>query len=152
VIRKFAHIGMSVSNLERSIRFYQMLLDMKVLVEGPFEGPDYSAILGLDGARGRVALLRAETVQIELFEFTVPQPKTQDAVRPVCDHGITHLAFEVRNLQTEYDRLVALGVSFHCPPVEFFGSIKATYGRDPDGNTFELIEAQELSSAGSGRA
>jgi hypothetical protein len=30
------------------------------------------------------------------------------------------------------------GAVFHCPPQDFGGAVKATYGRDPDGNVFEL--------------
>ena len=35
--------------------------------------------------------------------------------------------------------LVSKGVNFHCPPQDF-GSVKATYGRDIDGNVFEIQE------------
>ena len=39
----------------------------------------------------------------------------------------------------EYDRLLKNGVEFHSPP-QNFGQVKATYGRDCDGNVFELQE------------
>jgi catechol 2,3-dioxygenase-like lactoylglutathione lyase family enzyme len=57
----------------------------------------------------------------------------------VCDHGITHIALDVRNIGAEYERLSAAGMRFHCPPLDM-GTVKATYGRDPDGNVVELQE------------
>ena len=32
---------------------------------------------------------------------------------------------------------------FHCPPQEVEGGIRATYGRDPDGNVVELLEVRD---------
>ena len=41
----------------------------------------------------------------------------------------------------EYERLVAAGMTFHCAPPQLgAGMIRATYGRDPDGNIVELQE------------
>ena len=63
-----------------------------------------------------------------------------DPNRPVCDHGITHIAFEVDDLDAEYDRLKAAGMRFHCPP-QNLGVSRVTYGRDPDGNVLELWQS-----------
>ena len=43
------------------------------------------------------------------------------------------------NIDEVYNDLVSKGVKFHCPPKDF-GSVKATYGRDIDGNVFEIQE------------
>jgi catechol 2,3-dioxygenase-like lactoylglutathione lyase family enzyme len=139
MIKGINHVGVSVSNLERSIRFYRDLLGMQLIVQKEFQGPQYEAILGLTGVRGALAVLRLASLEIELFEFTHPVPKHSDPNRPVCDHGITHFCIEVGDMQAEYERLKAAGVRFHCPPLTFKGE-KATYGRDPDGNVFEMLE------------
>jgi len=34
---------------------------------------------------------------------------------------------------------------FHCPPQDV-GDLRATYGRDPDGNVVELLEVKDQSS------
>jgi catechol 2,3-dioxygenase-like lactoylglutathione lyase family enzyme len=134
------HVGMSVRDLDRSIAFYRDGFGMDVVEQGTFGGEQYNAILGLVGATGRVALLRAGEVQVEVFEFSRPKPALTDAMRPVADHGITHFCIEVVDIEAKYERLIAAGAVFHCRPLLFFGSIKATYGRDPDGNVFELVE------------
>jgi catechol 2,3-dioxygenase-like lactoylglutathione lyase family enzyme len=140
MIEGLNHIGMSVSNLERSLTFYRELFGMEVVIHKPFEGQVHENIIGLPGARGRVALLRLGTLQLELFEFDYPLAKPGDPNRPACDHGITHFCIQVRDIHGEYERLKTAGVRFHCPPQTYQGRVIATYGRDPDGNIFELLE------------
>lgn len=154
------HVGISVTSMERAIGFYRDVLGMDVLFRGRFgkewhEPNEYEqrrAILGLKEAEGEVALLRLGGMQIELFEFTSPRPKPVDPNRPVCDHGITHICLAVTDTQAVYARLKAAGVAFHCEPQFFPGQALVTYGRDPDGNVFELLEwikAEETAVKGS---
>lgn len=141
MIKGINHVGISVMNLERSVRFYLDQLGMQVVIEArEFSGERYERILALEGARGKVALLQRGTLQLELFEFIDPPPREKDPNYSVADRGISHFCIEVEDLDTLYDRLHKAGVRFHCPPVEFVGEAKATYGRDPDGNVFELLE------------
>jgi catechol 2,3-dioxygenase-like lactoylglutathione lyase family enzyme len=114
---------------------------MRVIEELPFKGNKYEAILGLKGAEGRIAVLRAANLEIELFEFHTPKPRSANPLRPVSDHGITHFAMNVEGIEELYARLKAAGVVFHCAPIEFAGCATATYARDPDGNVIELLEA-----------
>jgi catechol 2,3-dioxygenase-like lactoylglutathione lyase family enzyme len=145
VIKGFNHVGISVADLDRSSAFYRNVFGMKLVARGQFEGEQYRQILALQGATGNVALLKIANLQIELFEFLFPSPKPGDASRPVCDHGITHFCIEVDDIESEYSRMKNAGVTFHCAPMTFFGTTKATYGRDPDGNVFEMMERCERS-------
>lgn len=137
---KTNHIGISVSSLQRSISFYVRGLGMEVVRQGRFEGERFETILGLRGARGNAAMLRSDSVRLELFEFEHPTPQPARTDRPVCDHGITHFCIEVDDIETAYKRLLDAGATFHCPPLLFSGVTLATYGRDPDGNVFELLQ------------
>jgi catechol 2,3-dioxygenase-like lactoylglutathione lyase family enzyme len=147
MIKGCEHVGISVASLDRSIAFYRDVLGMELLIEAPFGGERYETILGLRGAGGKVALLRLGDFQVELFEFASPPPRSVDPNRPVCDHGITHFCLRVTDIDAEYARLKAAGVAFHCPPQDFAGAL-ATYGRDPDGNVFELLEAASTAHGG----
>jgi catechol 2,3-dioxygenase-like lactoylglutathione lyase family enzyme len=133
------HVGLSVSSLDRALAFYRDVLGMQVVAEGVLD-ERYDAITDLTGVRCKGVMLRIGTLQIELFEFANPRPKPGDRDRPVCDHGITHIAIQVTDIEQVYKRLTAAGVTFHCPPQKFSSGNKATYGRDPDGNVFELLE------------
>ena len=49
------------------------------------------------------------------------------------------MAFDVIDIFSEYERLKKAGVPFHTEP-QTVGLFRSTYGRDPDGNIFELQE------------
>lgn len=140
MIQGFDHVGLSVTNLDRAVEFYRNVMGFELVIGGEFSEPRYEAIMNLKGARGRVALLKAQNMQVELFEFFNPAPKRMDSSRPVCDHGITHFCMQVDNIDQAYETLKSAGVPFHCPPLQFAPGMRATYGRDPDGNVFELFE------------
>ena len=82
---------------------------------------------------------RHESLRYLGCEPRLPRPK--DPNYPVSDHGLSHFCIEVADIDGMYERLRTAGVAFHCPPLNFFGRAKATYGRDPDGNVFELHES-----------
>jgi catechol 2,3-dioxygenase-like lactoylglutathione lyase family enzyme len=141
MLKRMDHIGISVSDLDRSIKFYRDLFGMRLLLRQRFCGGLYERILDLPGAAGEVA--RVESVktglQLELFQFSQPSPKPTNPDYPVSGIGISHFCFGVSDINDEYERLRAKGVRFHCPPLDF-GDAIATYARDPDGNVFELFE------------
>ena len=143
MITGLSHIGLSVVDLDRSIRFYQEAFGLELIDQRTFgEQADerYERVLGLPDARGKVATLRSGHLEIELFEFEHPRPRPKDPNCPVSDHGLSHFCIEVRDLDSEYARLKTLGARFHCPPQHFPGEANVTYARDPDGNVFELLE------------
>lgn len=154
MIKGMNHVAMSVSNMDRALEFYRDLLGMEVMVRRPFgydgsyEYEKHRVMMDLKDAQGTVVLLRKGDMGIELFEFDSPKPKLAEQNRPVCDHGITHFCLQVTDIHGEYARLKAAGVVFHCPPLDFPGKAFATYGRDPDGNVFELIEFTNAPKAG----
>jgi catechol 2,3-dioxygenase-like lactoylglutathione lyase family enzyme len=141
VIKSLYHVGISVVDLDRSLAFYGDLFEMDVVVAPkPFSGGIYETIMALEGATGRLAIVQGGSLQLELFEFAHPAPRPSEKDRPVSDHGISHFCIEVADIEREYQRLKAAGVFFHCPPQNHRGVILATYGRDPDGNVFELVQ------------
>jgi len=144
MIKGIHHAAISTSDLERSLAFYRDLLGFEVVMDGSWPtGVEVAdSITGLRGSAARVAMLQGGNAAIELFQFASPKPRPADPRRPVCNHGITHIALEVLDIDAEYERLKAAGVEFHCPP-QNLGRSRVTYGRDPDGNVFELLEPVE---------
>jgi catechol 2,3-dioxygenase-like lactoylglutathione lyase family enzyme len=145
LITNLNHVGLSVQDLDRSVAFYTGMFGMEVVIDRRFEGERYERILAVQGATGRVALLRREGIQLELFEFEHPKPRSSDR-SSVVEHGITHFCLEVTDLTTFYERLTDAGVHFLSSPVDFKGEAKAVYALDPDGNVFELWERAEAAS------
>lgn len=147
MIRGIHHTAISTGNLDRALAFYRGLLGFEVVFE--FEWPKGTEpadqITGLKDSSARTAMLKAGNMLIEVFEYASPPPRPNDPRRPVCDHGITHICLDVVDIESEYERLKAAGMTFHCPPLDL-GISKATYGRDPDGNVVELQEVVDQSS------
>ncbi|MCX7863763.1 MAG: VOC family protein [Novosphingobium sp.] len=135
------HVGISVSNIERTIAFYRDMFGLEEMVPVfPFGGADFSAIMGLENAQGRMTMIGKGDIRLELFEFSHPEPTRRDPNYPVSDHGYSHFGFEVDDIDAVYERLLAAGVPIHCPVVQFTGGIRAIYARDPDGYVFEVLE------------
>ncbi len=141
MIRGIHHTAISTVDLERSITFYRDLLGFEQVMD--FSWPEgtsnMNATHALKETSGRVVLLKAGNSMIELFQYASPTPAQADPGRRLCDHGITHFCIDVDDIDKEYERLKAAGMRFHCPPVDY-GTVKTTYGRDPDGNVIELQE------------
>jgi len=135
------HVGLSVSDIERSVAFYCEHFGFERFCEiFPFGGQEYLDVMGLADAAGRMCMIGNDTVRLELFEFSNPKPMAKARDYPVSDHGYSHFGMEVDGIDEVYERLRAAGVTFHCPVTTFPGGMRATYGRDPDGNVFEIME------------
>jgi catechol 2,3-dioxygenase-like lactoylglutathione lyase family enzyme len=139
VIEDMDHAAISVPNLERALAFYCDMLGFRVEVRSDWQaGTELSdLVLAEKNTAAKSALIRAGSSRIELFEYQSPVPVVQDSQRPVWDHGITHLCFNVQDIHAEYQRLGAAGVEFFSEPVRM-GRWQFVYGRDPFGNAFEL--------------
>ena len=138
------HTAISTPDIERALAFYRDLLGFEEVFKLNWEVGDETldAITGLRDSSARVAMLKANNACIELFQYASPTPVTPDGERPVCDHGITHLCLQVDDVDAEYERLCEAGMRFHCPPQGVGDTLRATYGRDPDGNVVELLEVR----------
>jgi len=148
MIRGVHHTAISTGNLDRALAFYRDLLGFRVLFEEawPVGTETADKITGLQDSAARSVMLHAGNAVIELFQYESPAPRPSDPQRPVCDHGITHICFDVRDIDAEYERLKAAGMRFHCPPQDVGVGQKTTYGRDPDGNVIELQEVLDEQS------
>jgi catechol 2,3-dioxygenase-like lactoylglutathione lyase family enzyme len=141
MIRGIHHTAISTPDLERALAFYRDVLGFVEVNDftWPVGSTVIDGIVGLKDSSARTVMLKAGNAMIEFFQYESPPPKPGDPVRPVSDHGITHFCLDVRDIEAEYERLMAAGMTFHCPPQDL-GEVKATYGRDPDGNVIELQE------------
>jgi glyoxylase I family protein len=141
MIRGVHHTNIATGDLDRLLAFYRDLLGFEVLVDDEWDPGNEVAdrIIGLDGTSVRMVMLKAGNTYIEVMEYRNPVGRANEPGRPACDQGLVHLCFDVTDIGAEYERLRANGVPFHCPP-QLTGELYSTYGRDPDGNIFELQE------------
>ncbi|MDD3352076.1 VOC family protein [Zoogloea sp.] len=135
------HVAISTPDLPRALAFYRDLLGFREVSRTTWgsDQPKIDQVMALEGTAATTVMLQLGAICVELFQFEAP-PQPEAAAtgeRKVHKHGITHLCFDVDDAEAEYQRLRAAGVRFHVPPQDF-GVVRATYGRDPDGNVFEL--------------
>lgn len=141
MIRGAHHVAISTKNMAQSLYFYRDLLGFEEVSDTSWSsGTDViNQVLDLPDSAAQQIMLRGSNLCIELFEFSQPVQPALAERRPVSQVGLTHLCLDVDDIQFEYERLREAGIEFHVPPQDF-GAVKATYGRDPDGNVFELQE------------
>ena len=147
MITSIAHIGLTVSDLERSAAFYREHLGLTYVGALSMDGPETERLFGTRGCRARVGYLRSDDPAaplVELIQFLDAPPKQG---RPdLRTTSISELCFAVADIDAEYARLKAEGVEFLSEPQTFdsradgFGVSRAVYLRDPDGNILELLQ------------
>jgi len=138
------HVGLTVSNLERSIAFYRDVLGFNVAYErGEVTAEYMPRLVGIPGARLKIAGLDIPGLHLDLIEYMEPKGATLSA-GPTSDVGNLHVGFTVDDLWAAYRRLSAAGVQFKSEPVSpTTGPNKggwAIYFVDPDGITLEMIQ------------
>jgi len=145
MIKSIHHTGISVSNMENSLKFYRDLIGMKVVKDVMVSGKEIGEVNNLDEARVRIVILELNGVQIELLEFLSPRGKPLAKKIRSYDHAITHIAFEVDNIDETYNQWVAKGISFNSPPRAMRGGKGNTcaFLYDPDGIALEILQRPE---------
>ncbi len=136
---RLEHIGLSVSNLERSIAFYRDILGLELvrILECP-PGMRLGEIVGIPGCSARIAHLQSEGGMLELFEYQEPRGKEIPSERTQADHGLNHIGFKSVDVRGDYERMKKLGISFLGEPVEFRPNVWVVYFYGPDGEVCEL--------------
>jgi catechol 2,3-dioxygenase-like lactoylglutathione lyase family enzyme len=139
MIKGVHHVAISTPDLDRLADFYCAQLGFERIFETAWEPGNAAAdaITGLPGSAARTAMLRAANLYLELFEFRAPAPRRAHSMRPVCDHGITHLCLLVDDVDAAIERV---DLAFQSAPQDLGGGVRTVYGRDPDGNVLELKE------------
>jgi catechol 2,3-dioxygenase-like lactoylglutathione lyase family enzyme len=135
------HAGIVVSNLEASVGFYRDLLGLEVWWDQIEEGPVLETVTGVPKARIHVVKLKADNgVSIELLQY-LNTPKVVPPLSKANDVGCNHVALQVKDLDSLYEKATAEGIRFNTPPLTApGGKAKVTYCRDPEGVYVELVE------------
>jgi catechol 2,3-dioxygenase-like lactoylglutathione lyase family enzyme len=137
------HAAISTPDLERLATFYRDLFGLEEVMRFGWEQGDdlCDEVVGLKSSAATFVFLRSGNAHLELFEYAHPTPKPRAADWRVCDHGYTHICFEVADIHAEFERLTRAGMRFqNKAPIDVNGVVHVAYGYDPDGNIVELIQ------------
>jgi catechol 2,3-dioxygenase-like lactoylglutathione lyase family enzyme len=140
-------IGMTVSDMDRSVAFYSEVLAFKSVSDVEVDGSEYDQLWGVFGVRARVVRMRLGEQQLELIEFLAPPD-----VRPIPvpsysnDLWFQHFAIVVRDMEAAWTQLRKYHVRQISPRPQTIpisnpaaAGIKAIKFRDPDGHNLELL-------------
>ena len=139
------HVGITVKDLDASIRFYHDVLGLGFSNEPSpwFDAPELGPAVGVPGAGLRqVSLLLGDTT-LELLEYKSPPSETAE---PLKSHnlGASHVAFLVDDIQAKKAELEAEGIEFYSDVNVVDEGVLAgwrwVYFQDPDGYPLELVE------------
>ena len=140
------HAGITVSDLDRSLAFYEGLLGLEVLWRRLYEEPEISRIVGVPEATALdIAMLRVpgSDFEMELLEYRGVEPVS--GASPPSHSGTGHVCLFVTGIDALHAELREHGVEFRSDgPVEMTAGAnaggKSLYSLDPDGYVVELHE------------
>ena len=113
---KFGHIGIKVLDIEASIKFYQEVLEAKVIKDYVYPN-------------SRLVFLEVGGTIIELIS------KPENTERQMGP--IEHIAFKIDSMAEQMRKLNALGISYTEPRV--VGSAEIIFIDGPDHERFEFV-------------
>jgi len=139
----FSHLGICVSDLDASLRFYCDGLGF-VEVAAHEVGEEFAALMEVEGVRLRSRMILKDGVTIELLGFDSPGVTGDGARRPMNALGLTHLSLRVDDVGATASAVEALGGSVigSTRTTIPFGdsSLDFVYCTDPDGVRIELMD------------
>jgi catechol 2,3-dioxygenase-like lactoylglutathione lyase family enzyme len=140
-------IGVTVSDLDRSVAFFKDVLTFEVAGQWEQSGRETELLTGVFGARTRTARLKLGDEAIELTEFLAPRGRPYPADTRGNDQWFQHIAVIVSDMDAAYRRLRERGVAHASTGPQRLpdwnpnaGGIQAFYFRDPDGHFLEVLQ------------
>lgn len=140
---RFTHIGICVSEWERSLRFYRDILGFTYRSELQVAGEPSNTLLQLDDVELRAIFLERDGTRIELLHYAAPGHRGEAAPRPMNQLGLTHLSLRVDDLAATLAALKKAGVRvldksrIDIPAFQ----AAAAFITDPDGTLIELVQS-----------
>jgi catechol 2,3-dioxygenase-like lactoylglutathione lyase family enzyme len=145
-IKRFTHVGMCVSDIERSFRFYTEGLGFEVVDQLPIDD-QFGKVMEVDMKGAKSWLVRRDGILLELLGFDEPEIIGSDERKPMNQRGFTHMALWVEDVDAVADRIVEFGGRVVPETrVNVTGDISGdwVYCLDPDGVRIELMGMPEF--------
>jgi catechol 2,3-dioxygenase-like lactoylglutathione lyase family enzyme len=139
-------IGMTVSDMDRSLDFYTRVLHFSKVSDEEFSGEVYEHLKGVFGLRIRVARMQLGEEQVELTEYLAPKGRPVPGDSRSNDRWFQHIAIIVRDMDAAYAWLRQNKVQYASSGPQTLpawnrnaGGIRAFYFRDPDNHVLEIL-------------
>jgi len=136
------NVSIVVRDIEKSLKFYSRILELKVLHREIKEGLVFDRIVGIPGVKIDSAKLELPDGSIlELLQYVSHPDPSWYKNYPPNRHGYSHITLSVDNVEEFYDLFCKKDI--HCisePQLISDDKLKVMYCHDPDGIIIEFIE------------
>lgn len=140
-------VGITVSDMDRSVAFYEQVLEFRKSSDREVAGDAYERLYGLFGVRLRIVRMQLGEESIELMQFLAPRGRPIPVDSASNDRWFQHVAIIVSDMDRAYARLRQFKAAHASSGPQQLpdwnpnaGGIKAFYFRDPDDNTLEILQ------------
>lgn len=148
MVGKIYHVGLTVSDMDRSIAFYRDILGLEFQGEILMAGEETEKMFQKKNCQARVAYLNGskhiEVPPVELIQFV--DNEADKVPSDLFTTSISELCFYTDNIDETYRHLIENNIECLSEPQYFnftlqgFGKSKAFYFRDPDGIILEMMQ------------
>jgi catechol 2,3-dioxygenase-like lactoylglutathione lyase family enzyme len=130
-IQRMDHVGVVVDDL-----------GLELVGEATVEGRTVDRVVGLEGVRSDIAMMRTPDghSRLELCKFHTPASPPGDPRAPSNAPGIRHITFEVEGIEELIDRVLDHGAELVGELEQYENSYRLCYLRGPEGIIVELAE------------
>ena len=140
-ILRMDNVAIVVDDLKAATAFF-VELGLELEGEATVEGRSVDRIVGLDGVRSDIAMLRTPDghSRLELTKFHTPPATTAEPNAPVNTLGMGRIMFAVDDIEDVLARLRARGAELVGEVVQYEDSHRLCYVRGPEGIIVALAE------------
>jgi catechol 2,3-dioxygenase-like lactoylglutathione lyase family enzyme len=140
-VRSFDHVGVVVDDLDAVTKFFLDLgFEREDLV--PLEGEWMDKIVGLDGVRAELVVVKAPdgSGRLELTKYHTPADEEEACSSPANRLGLRHIAYAVQDLEAIVHGLRDKHVDLVGDVVNYQDTYRLCYVRGPEGLIVEFTE------------
>lgn len=146
LVSKVDSVGITVSDLDRSVEFYSKVLSFEKVSETEVAGSEYEHLEGVFGLRARIARMRLGDEYLELTQFLAPRGRPVPQDSRANDGWFQHIAIITSDMERAYAWLRENKVEYASSGPQRLpnwnpnaAGIQAFYFRDPDGHFLEVL-------------
>jgi catechol 2,3-dioxygenase-like lactoylglutathione lyase family enzyme len=142
MVKDYLHVGISVRDLNKSVKFYTEVMGMEEGLRVSHKGDTISRVVAVEDTEVDVCYVTKGQHRLELIEY-----KNKDNAKLITtyqsqdDPGLVHIAFIVDDVEETYQTIKDLGYEFNSPPmVTRENGPRIAFFRGPDNVIIELYQ------------
>jgi catechol 2,3-dioxygenase-like lactoylglutathione lyase family enzyme len=146
IVHTVDSVGLTVSDMERSVEFFTKVLSFEKISDVEVFGKEYEHLQGVFGLRMRIVRMKLGDEFIELTEYLTPKGKPVPVDSRSNDRWFQHIAIITSDMEKAYSWLRQNRVQHASTAPQRLpdwnknaAGIKAFYFKDPDGHALEIL-------------